>query len=94
MMSVAWANNLKSKKDIKAGQVLRIPPVTGLIVTVSPTDTLDGSQRSTPSIARTSWPRTASTTPNLVVGQVLVVRMSVLLSTCIWLQAHPACRSA
>ncbi len=40
-MSVVWANNLKSKTDIHAGEVLRIPPVTGLIVKVTATDTLD-----------------------------------------------------
>ena len=40
-MSVVWANNLKSKTAIHAGQVLRIPPVTGLIVTVTAADTLD-----------------------------------------------------
>ena len=40
-MSIVWANNLKSKTDIHSGQVLRIPPVTGLIVKVSATDTLD-----------------------------------------------------
>ncbi len=39
-MSVVWANNLKSKTDIHAGEVLRIPPVTGLIVKVTATDTL------------------------------------------------------
>ena len=41
-MSVAWANDLRSKTDIHTGQKLSIPPVTGLIVTVTPTDTLDG----------------------------------------------------
>jgi murein DD-endopeptidase MepM/ murein hydrolase activator NlpD len=40
-MSVVWANNLKSKTDIHPGEVLRIPPVTGLIVKVTATDTLD-----------------------------------------------------
>ena len=40
-MSIVWANNLKSKTDIHAGKVLRIPPVTGLIVKVTATDTLE-----------------------------------------------------
>ena len=40
-MSIVWANNLKSKTAIHAGEVLRIPPVTGLIVTVTAADTLD-----------------------------------------------------
>jgi murein DD-endopeptidase MepM/ murein hydrolase activator NlpD len=41
VMSIVWANNLKSKTDIRPGKVLRIPPVTGLIVKVSANDTLD-----------------------------------------------------
>jgi murein DD-endopeptidase MepM/ murein hydrolase activator NlpD len=41
-MSVVWANNLKSKSDIHSGEVLRIPPVTGLIIKVTATDTLEG----------------------------------------------------
>ena len=40
-MSIVWANNLKSKTDIHSGKVLRIPPVTGLIVKVTATDTLE-----------------------------------------------------
>jgi murein DD-endopeptidase MepM/ murein hydrolase activator NlpD len=41
VMSIVWANNLKSKTDIRPGKVLRIPPVTGLIVKVTANDTLD-----------------------------------------------------
>jgi murein DD-endopeptidase MepM/ murein hydrolase activator NlpD len=40
-MSIVWANNLKSTTDIRSGKVLRIPPVTGLIVKVTAGDTLD-----------------------------------------------------
>jgi murein DD-endopeptidase MepM/ murein hydrolase activator NlpD len=40
-MSIVWANNLKSKTDNHAGKVLRIPPVTGLIVKVTANDTLE-----------------------------------------------------
>ena len=40
-MSIVWANNLKSKTDVHSGKVLRIPPVTGLIVKVTATDTLE-----------------------------------------------------
>jgi murein DD-endopeptidase MepM/ murein hydrolase activator NlpD len=72
-MSVWWANDLKSKNDIKAGRVLRIPPVTGLIVRVAATDTLDGlaaryGVNSTDILATNGLDD-----PNLVVGQVLVV---------------------
>ncbi len=41
MMTLWWANKLKSKDDLHIGQVLRIPPVTGLVYTVKDTDTLD-----------------------------------------------------
>jgi murein DD-endopeptidase MepM/ murein hydrolase activator NlpD len=73
MMSVWWANNLKSKTDLHKGQLLRIPPVTGLIVTVSATDTLDAlaaryGVNSTDILATNGLDD-----PNLVVGQVLVV---------------------
>ena len=44
-MTVVWANDLKSKTDFKKGDTLRIPPVTGLIVKVAATDTLDCDRR-------------------------------------------------
>ena len=34
-VTVGWANDLKSKDDFKPGKTLSIPPVTGLIVTVT-----------------------------------------------------------
>jgi murein DD-endopeptidase MepM/ murein hydrolase activator NlpD len=73
MMTIWWANSLKSKDDLHVGQVLTIPPVTGLVVTVAATDTLA-------SIADRFGVETADILtengiddPNLVVGQVLVV---------------------
>ena len=41
MMTVWWANNLKNKDDLKIGQILTIPPVNGVLVTVRASDTLD-----------------------------------------------------
>ena len=40
MMTIWWANKLKSKDDLHLGQVLTIPPVTGLVVEVKSGDTL------------------------------------------------------
>jgi murein DD-endopeptidase MepM/ murein hydrolase activator NlpD len=40
MMTVWWANNLKAKDDLHIGQILTIPPVSGVVVTVAATDTL------------------------------------------------------
>src|SRR6185503_21040744 len=42
MMTLWWANNLKSKDDLHLGQTLTIPPVTGLVLTVKASDTLTG----------------------------------------------------
>ena len=41
MMTLWWANELKSKDDLHLGQVLTIPPVSGLVVTVTANDTLE-----------------------------------------------------
>ena len=61
-MSVVWANDLKSKDDIRKGQTLRIPPVTGLIVKVATTDTLDLLAARYSVTARTSSSPTGSRT--------------------------------
>ena len=41
MMTVWWANKLAAKDDLKVGQTLVIPPVSGLVTTVAEGDTLD-----------------------------------------------------
>ena len=72
MMSVWWANDLKSK-DVKPGRTLKIPPVTGLIVTVAPTDTLDALAARYGVNSEDILATNGLDDPNLVVGQVLVV---------------------
>ena len=72
MMSVWWANDLKSK-DVKAGRTLKIPPVTGLIVTVAATDTLDALAARYGVNSEDILATNGLDDPNLVVGQVLVV---------------------
>jgi murein DD-endopeptidase MepM/ murein hydrolase activator NlpD len=72
MMSVWWANDLKSK-DVKAGRTLKIPPVTGLIVTVAATDTLDALAAKYGVNSEDILATNGLDDPNLVVGQVLVV---------------------
>jgi murein DD-endopeptidase MepM/ murein hydrolase activator NlpD len=72
-MSVWWANDLKAKSDIKPGRVLHIPPVTGLIVRVTPTDTLDGLAAKYGVNSTDILATNGLDDPNLVVGQVLVV---------------------
>jgi murein DD-endopeptidase MepM/ murein hydrolase activator NlpD len=73
MMTLWWANELTSKDELHLGQVLTIPPMSGLVLTVTANDTLD-------TIAAKYKVKKADivstndlTDPNLVVGQVLVV---------------------
>jgi murein DD-endopeptidase MepM/ murein hydrolase activator NlpD len=72
-MSVIWANNLKSKTDVHKGDVLRIPPVTGLIVKIAATDTLDAIAARYDVDATDILTTNGLDDPNLVVGQVLVI---------------------
>jgi murein DD-endopeptidase MepM/ murein hydrolase activator NlpD len=73
VMTVLWANNLKSKDDIHKGQVLRIPPVTGLIVKVTATDTLDAIAARYNVDSTDILATNGIEDPNLVVGQILVI---------------------
>jgi murein DD-endopeptidase MepM/ murein hydrolase activator NlpD len=72
-MTVVWANNLKSKTDFKKGDTLRIPPVTGLIVKVAATDTLDTIATKYGVEGTDILATNGIDDPNLVVGQVLVL---------------------
>jgi murein DD-endopeptidase MepM/ murein hydrolase activator NlpD len=72
-MSVIWANDLKSKTDMHTGEILRIPPVTGLIVQVSTTDTLTGIAARYDVNETDILAINGLDDPNLVVGQVLVI---------------------
>jgi murein DD-endopeptidase MepM/ murein hydrolase activator NlpD len=73
MVTLWWANKLKSKDDLHIGQVLRIPPVSGLVVTVKETDTLESLAKE--HAAKVSRIKTVNqlTDETLVVGQVLVI---------------------
>jgi murein DD-endopeptidase MepM/ murein hydrolase activator NlpD len=72
-MSVIWANDLKSKTDVHTGEILQIPPVTGLIVQVSTTDTLAGLATRYDVNETDILAINGLDDPNLVVGQVLVI---------------------
>ncbi len=73
MMTLYWANDLKAKDELHLGQVLLIPPVSGLVVTVTPDDTLD-SLAAKFKVKKSRIISTNNLTdPNLVVGQVLIV---------------------
>ena len=73
MMTLWWANKLKSKDDLHIGQVLRIPPVSGLVYTVKDTDTLDSLAARYKVSASHIIKLNGLEDPVLVVGQVLVL---------------------
>ena len=72
MMTLWWANKLK-KKDLRSGQLLRIPPVSGLVYTVKDTDTLATVAKSHKVSASRIVAMNGLEDPTLVVGQVLVL---------------------
>ena len=73
MMTVWWANHLASKDALHIGQVLRIPPVNGLIVDVTAKDTLTSIAAHYKVAAAEVLAANELSDPNLVIGQVLVV---------------------
>jgi murein DD-endopeptidase MepM/ murein hydrolase activator NlpD len=73
MMTIWWANKLKSKDDLKIGQVLRIPPVDGLVVTVNAGDTLDSIAAAKKVDAADIVTINRLTDETLVIGQVLIL---------------------
>jgi len=73
MMTVWWANHLSSKNQLHIGQILVIPPVSGVVVTVTASDTLD-SLAAKYDVASTDITEANNLTdPNLVVGQTLTI---------------------
>ena len=73
MMTLWWANKLKAKDDLHIGQVLRIPPVSGLVVTVAETDTLDALAAKYDAKASRILAVNGLEDSTLVAGQVLVI---------------------
>jgi murein DD-endopeptidase MepM/ murein hydrolase activator NlpD len=73
MMSVWWANDLKNKNDLHIGQVLTIPPVSGLVVEVGDTDTLSGLAARYHVEPQTILDVNGLADPNLIIGQTLVI---------------------
>jgi murein DD-endopeptidase MepM/ murein hydrolase activator NlpD len=73
MMTVWWANKLKNKDDLRVGQVLVIPPVNGLVVTVAVGDTLDTLATEYKVDASDIVTVNQLDDQNLIVGQVLVM---------------------
>jgi len=72
-MTLWWANKLKSKDRLVQGQELRIPPVSGLVVTVTAKDTLNGLARRYEVTEDEIIATNELEDRNLVVGQVLML---------------------
>jgi murein DD-endopeptidase MepM/ murein hydrolase activator NlpD len=73
MMTVWWANDLRRKDDLKIGQLLIVPPISGLVVTVKEGDTLDGIARANKVGKDTIFEYNGLEDEVLVAGQILVV---------------------
>jgi murein DD-endopeptidase MepM/ murein hydrolase activator NlpD len=73
MMTLWWANDLDSKDDLKIGQELVIPPVSGLVVTVRAGDTLESVARANRVGADEIVEMNELTSRTLVIGQVLIL---------------------
>jgi murein DD-endopeptidase MepM/ murein hydrolase activator NlpD len=72
-MTLWWANDLKSKNELVRGQVLKVPPVSGLVVEVRAGDTLASLARTYKLSAEEILATNSLADPNLVVGQVLML---------------------
>lgn len=73
MMTLWWANKITSKDSLHVGQVLVIPPVTGLVYTVQVGDTLDSVAAANKVDPMDIMDTNGLTDTNLIVGQVLVL---------------------
>jgi murein DD-endopeptidase MepM/ murein hydrolase activator NlpD len=73
MMTLWWANKLKSKDALTVGMILRVPTADGLIVTVTANDTLDSLAAQYKVSAADIVSLNELTDPVLVVGQVLIM---------------------
>ncbi len=73
MMTLWWANKLENKDDLRRGQILKIPPVTGLVVKVKAGDTLASLAKKHKVTEEEILKTSEIDDPNLVVGQVLIL---------------------
>jgi LysM repeat protein len=73
MMTVWWANDLKSKDDLHVGEILVIPPVSGVVVTVAAGDTLEALAAKFQVDPADIVDVNDLSDPNLVVGQTLTI---------------------
>jgi murein DD-endopeptidase MepM/ murein hydrolase activator NlpD len=73
MMTVWWANKIGSKDALKVGQTLLIPPISGLVVSVTDTDTLESLAAKHKVTTQSILDANELDQPVLVVGQQLMI---------------------
>jgi murein DD-endopeptidase MepM/ murein hydrolase activator NlpD len=73
MMTVWWANHLRSKDDLHIGQILTIPPVSGVVITVGSSDTLETLAAKYSVAPSEIVDANDLADPNLVIGQTLTI---------------------
>ncbi len=73
MMSVWWANQLTSKDELHVGQVLVIPPVSGVVVTVASGDTLESLAKKYSATGDEILSYNGLTESTLVIGQRIII---------------------
>ena len=73
MMTLWWANHLTSKDALHVGQIIVIPPVSGIVVTVGASDTLDSLAAKYDVNAADIIDANDLADPTLVVGQTLTI---------------------
>lgn len=73
MMTLWWANKLKSPESLRKGMELRIPPVSGLVVKVKAGETLEGLAREHKVDAAKVVELNGLEDTRLVVGQTLIL---------------------
>jgi len=72
-MTIWWANHLTSKDQLHSGQILMIPPVSGLVITVKAGDTLDSLATKYKTTSTAIVDTNELTDTNLILGEVLVM---------------------
>jgi murein DD-endopeptidase MepM/ murein hydrolase activator NlpD len=73
MKTLWWANDLKDRHELHQGQILKIPPVSGLVIEVKTTDTLASLAKKYKVEPARILKTNGLEDEHLVVGQVLVL---------------------
>jgi len=73
MMTIWWANHLTSKDSLHVGQILVVPPVDGLIITVQASDTLESLAATYKTTTDAIIVANELTDTHVILGEVLIM---------------------